>query len=215
MSENMMSPADMRAVMDGNNDGCGWGGGWIWIIVLFALMFGWGGGGFGFGGRNGSGLTQMELQQGFDTQEITRKLDGLSYGLADGFYAVNNTIQQTAYGTQRDILTGFASIGNQISENRFAQQAYNCEINRNIDAVRYESQKNTCDITTAIHAEGEATRALLVQQENQRLRDELGQARDAIGNYNQSQYILGQIGRYYTNPPCAGPVQSTCGQCGY
>lgn len=63
MSENMMSPADMRAVMDG------------------------------------SGLTQMELQQGVDTQEITRKLDGLSYGLADGFYAVNNILssrQRTA-----------------------------------------------------------------------------------------------------------------------
>lgn len=221
MGENMgMSPADMRAVMDGNynNDGCGWGGGFIWIIVLFALMFG---GGFGFGGgwgRNGAGLTQVELQQGFDTAEITRKLDGLSYGLADSTYALNNTVQQGFFGTQRDILTGFADMGYRIAENRFAAKECCCETNRNIDAVRYDAQKNTCDITTAIHAEGEATRALLVQQENQRLRDELGQARDAIGNYHQSQYILGQIGRYYTNPPCAGPVQYVqqrdCSPCG-
>lgn len=221
MGENMgMSPADMRAVMDGNNynDGCGWGGGgFIWIIVLFALMFGGGGFGFGGWGRNGAGLTQVELQQGFDTQEITRKLDGLSYGLADGFYAINNGMQQGFFGVQRDVLTGFAGVGNQIAENRFAAQQCCCETNRNIDHVRYDAQKNTCDITTAIHAEGEATRALLVQQENQRLRDELGQARDAIGNYHQSQYILGQIGRYYTNPPCAGPVQYAqrdCTPCG-
>lgn len=221
MGENMgMSPADMRAVMDGNNDGCGWGGGgFIWIIVLFALLFG-GGNMFGGGwGRNGPGLTQVELQQGFDTAEITRKLDGLSYGLADSTYALNNTMQQGFFGTQRDILTGFAAIGNQISESRFAQQQCCCETNRNIDAVRYDAQKNTCDITTAIHAEGEATRALLAAQETQRLRDELGIARSAISDYRQSQYILGQIGRYYTNPPCAGPVQyrqqDACGQCGF
>lgn len=104
-----------------------------------------------------------------------------------------------------------------MAENRFAQQTCCYDTNRNIDAVRCEAKKNknTCEITTAIHAEGEAARALLVQQENQRLRDELGQARDAIGNYHQSQYILGQIGRYYTNPPYADSVQYSCGQCGY
>ena len=53
-----------------------------------------------------------------------------------------------------------------------------------------------------IHAEGEATRTLLQQQENQRLRDELAQSRAANNDYMQSQYILGQLGRYYQNPPC-------------
>ena len=203
MGENMMSPADMRAVMGNDNDGWG-GGGFFWIVVLFLLFFG--GGGM-FGNGRGAGLTQVELQQGFDTAEVTRKLDGLSYGLSDGFYSV----QQGFFGTQRDIMTGFAGVGNQIAENRFAAQQCCCETNRNIDAVRYEAQKNTCDITTAIHAEGEATRALLNAQELQRVRDELGQARAMISNYNQSNYILGQIGRYYTNPPCAGPDQRACG----
>lgn len=203
MGENMMSPADMRAVMGNDNDGWG-GGGFFWIVVLFLLFFS--GGGM-FGNGRGAGLTQVELQQGFDTAEVTRKLDGLSYGLADGFYSV----QQGFFGTQRDIMTGFAGVGSQIAENRFAAQQCCCETNRNIDAVRYEAQKNTCDITTAIHAEGEATRAMLSAQELQRVRDELGQARAMISNYNQSQYILGQIGRYYTNPPCAGPDQRACG----
>lgn len=199
------SLADIRAATESDRrdyDG-GFGGGWMWIIVLFLFMFGAGGNGFGWGGR-GNGLTQVELQQGFDTQEITRKLDGLANGLSDGFYAQNTTM-----------LNGFNSLGMQIAENRFAAQQCCCETNRNIDAVRYEAQRNTCDITTAIHAEGEATRAMLRDQETQRLRDELAQARDVISNSNQSRYILGQLGRFYTNPPCYGYDNDGCGRCAY
>ena len=193
--------SDIRAATEGGRDYDGFGGSWLWIIVLFIFMFGLGGGGFGFGGR-GAALTQAEMQMGFDTAEITRKLDGLANGLCDGFYAQNTTM-----------LNGFNGLGMQIAENRFAAQQCCCETNRNIDAVRYENQRNTCDITTAIHAEGEATRALLKDQENQRIRDELAQARDIISNTNQSRYILGQLGRFYTNPPCSGYAHDGCGMC--
>ena len=184
--------ADIRAATEGARENDGFGGNWMWIIVLFLFMFGFGGGGFGFGGR-GNALTQVELQQGFDTQEITRKLDGLANGICDGFYAQNTTL-----------LNGFNGLSMQVAENRFAAQQCCCETNRNIDAVRYENAQNTCAITSAIHAEGEQTRALLAAQETQRLRDELAQAREVISNSNQSRYILGQLGRYYTNPPCYG-----------
>ena len=194
--------SDIRAATEGGRDYDGFGGGnWLWIIVLFIFMFGMGGNGFGFGGR-GAALTQAEMQMGFDTAEITRKLDGLANGLCDGFYAQNTTM-----------LTGFNTLGMQIAENRFAAQQCCCETNRNIDSVRYEGQRNTCEITTAIHAEGEATRALLKDQENQRIRDELAQARDIISNTNQSRYILGQLGRFYTNPPCSGYAHDGCGGC--
>lgn len=190
--------SDIRAATEGSReyDGFGGGGMFIWVIVLFLFMFGMGGG--GWNGR-GNGLTQVELQQGFDTQEITRKLDGLANGICDGFYAQNTTM-----------LNGFNSLGMQVAENRFAAQQCCCETNRNIDAVRYENAQNTCAITSAIHAEGEQTRALLAAQETQRLRDELAQAREVISNSNQSRYILGQLGRYYTNPPCYGYDHDCC-----
>lgn len=220
MNEYQMTPADVKAVAGG---GTGLGGDCSWIIVLF-LIFGLGGygfGGYGFGGGGfggGRALTQVELQQGFDTQEIVRKLDGLANGLSDGFYAVNNSLMTGFNGVQRDVLTGFAGVGNQIADARYAQQICCCETKAAIEGVKYAAAQNTCDITTAIHAEGEATRAMLTAQENARLRDELTQARSAISDYNQSQYILGQIGRYYTNPPCAGPVQYVqqrdCSPCG-
>ena len=183
--------SDIRAATEGGReDGFGMGGGWLWIIVLFLFMFGLNGG--GWGGR-GNGLTQMELQQGFDTQEITRKLDGLANGLCDGFYAQNTTM-----------LNGFNSLGMQIAENRFAAQQCCCETNRNIDALRYEAAKNTCDIVTAIKEDGAATRAQMTQNTIQELRDQLQAAQLQLGNISQTQTLVNEL------RPCARPAYITC-----
>ena len=133
------SLSDIAAVTDGRryNDGFGCGGGDWWVILLFLFAMG-GGNGFGWGG--GQGLTQAQMQQGFDTQEITRKLDGISYGLADGFYAQNTTM-----------LNGFREVTDAVQQARFDAQHCCCETNRNIDNVRYEAAKNTCDIIQAQH----------------------------------------------------------------
>ena len=162
------SLSDIRAATGADENGWGGGGAW-WIIILFLFMFGLGGFG-GFGGQNGA-LTRAEMQQGFDTAEVTRKLDGLSYGLSDGFYAQNTTM-----------LNGFAGVTAAVENARFAAQQCCCETNRNIDGVRYDAQKNTCDIITAIHAEGEATRNMMQQNEIQQLRDRIQRAelRDAM-----------------------------------
>lgn len=157
------SLSDIRAATGAEENGWGGGGAW-WIIILFLFMFGMGGGGWGWGNRGNDALTRAEMQQGFDTQEITRKLDGLSYGMCDGFYAQNTTM-----------LNGFAGVTSAVRDAQFAAQQCCCETNRNIDSVRYDAQKNTCDITTAIHAEGEATRALIQKNEMQNLRDRLQQ----------------------------------------
>lgn len=157
------SLADIRAATGAEENGWGGGGAW-WIIILFLFMFGMGGGGWGWGNRGNDALTRAEMQQGFDTQEITRKLDGINYGMCDGFYAQNTTM-----------LNGFAGVTSAVRDAQFAAQQCCCETNRNIDSVRYDAQKNTCDITTAIHAEGEATRALIQKNEMQSLRDRLQQ----------------------------------------
>ena len=197
MDSYTMTPADMRAVTDGaRDDGFGMGGGWMWIIVLFLLIVGFGGG--GMWGNRGQGLTQMEMQQGFDTQEIVRKLDGINYGLCQGFYAQNTTM-----------LNGFAGVTTAVRDAQFAAQQCCCETNRNIDAVRYEAQKNVCDITTAIHAEGEATRALIQQNEMQALRDKVSEPQPAQSQCAQNAYLTGTLRPY---PVPAYPV---CGPCGW
>lgn len=205
--------ADIATVTRDNNGGgsggdlFGGGGAALLLLMLFFLMTA--GGGFGgLGGLGGGGgaingiLTRTDLQQGFDTQEITRKLDGLTNGLSDGFYAQNTTM-----------LNGFANITAAVNAAAAAQAQCCCETQRAIDSVKYEAAQNTCAITNAIHAEGEATRAAIAAQENAWLRDQLSQARCANSDYNQTQYILSQLGRYYTNPPCYGNC-SPCNPCG-
>lgn len=202
-------------VMDvnrGYGDGYGCGGGmwFMWIIVLFALMGGWGNG-FGRGYGNGPGLTQVEMQQGFDTQSVLRKLDGIQNGLCDGFYAQNTTMLQGFNGVGRDLCQGFASVNASIAENRYAAQQCCCETNRNIDAVRAENYKNTCEITNAIHAEGEATRALIQQNTMQELRDKLADRdRDLMtANFQLSQQAQ-SANLVSTLRPFPQPAYITC-----
>ena len=152
------TPADIKAILGG---GDGMGGGVLLILVILFLFFFMGGRNQMGGGDSGA-LTRAEMQAGFDTQEITRKLDGLTNGLSDGFYAQNTTM-----------LNGFAGVTAAVTAAQAAAQQCCCETNRNIDSVRYDAQKNTCDIITAIHAEGEATRNLMQQNEIQALRDRI------------------------------------------
>ena len=184
----------------GYGDGFGCGGGWfMWIIVLFALMGGWGNG-FGRGYGNGPGLTQVEMQQGFDTQNILRKLDGINNGLCDGFYAQNTTMLNGFNGVQRDLCQGFSSVNAGIAENRFAAQQCCCETNRNIDAVRAENYKNTCEITTNATENTQRILDKLCQMEgdakNQRIADlqtQLQSAQFQLSQVSQTANIVNNL----------------------
>ena len=217
MEATPLTAADVGAVVDNKlghgygygYDGIGCGNSWIWIIFLFAL-FGWGGNGFGYG-RNAGAVTQLELQQGFDTQNILRKTDGIAQGLCDGFYAVNTNNLQMQNQLQRDLCQGFAAINAGISENRFAAQQCCCETNRNIDAVRYEAAKNTCEIVKAIEKDGEATRALINANTMQALRDkivakdqELQTANFQLSQQAQNTTLINAL------RPCPIPAYLTC-----
>ena len=201
------SLSDIRAVTD-NAEGFG-NGSWFWIVVLFLFMFGANGNGFGFG--NNGALTRAEMTDGFNNQSVLRKLDGLNGGLCDGFYAMNTGMLNGFNGVQRDLCTGFSAVNASIAENRFAAQQCCCETNRNFDAVRYEASKNTCDITTAIHAEGEQTRALINANTMQALRDKLADrdrdlltANFQLAQQAQTATLINEL------RPCARPAYITC-----
>lgn len=106
----MPSLADIAAVTGNgrNNDGM-WGGDGWWAIIIFAMIFGWGGfGGNGWGGNGGMGATasaytDSAIQRGFDTQAIIGKLDGITNGLCDGFYAQNTAVMNGFHGVDNAI----------------------------------------------------------------------------------------------------------------
>ena len=229
--------AGVVPVMDIGNRGYGYGDGFgcggsmwfMWIFVIFALM---GGGGFGWGNNgmaafaNGA-LTRNDLFDGFNSQDIKNGVRGIQNGMCDGFYAQNTTMLQGFNGLGRDVLENRFSLGSAIAENRFAVQQCGCETNRNIDAVRAENYKNTCEITTAIHAEGEATRALITANTMQDLRDKLADrdrdlmtANFQLSQQAQSANLIGAL-RPFPQPAyiTCSPYQSAhsyngCGGCG-
>lgn len=141
MNGSGLSAGDLALLRD--NDGM-FGGNGVWSIFLFFLLA-WGGNGFGFGNRGGMSYdvpaTKDFVSNEFNNQNVINKLNGLENGLCDGFYALNNSVKDNAYATQ----TGIANLGYQM-------QSCCCETNRNIDAVRYENAKNTCDIINAGNA---------------------------------------------------------------
>ena len=186
-----LSVADALALQRDNYDDGMFGGNGSWVFFLFFLLA-WGGGGF-WGNNRGveQVATNAEVQRGFDNQNVMNKLNGLENGLCDGFYAQNTTMLNGFNGVQRDLMANGYQLGNQIAENRFAAQDCCCTTNRNIDSVRAENYKNTCEIVNAINADGEKTRAVMVANTIQELRDKLADRdRDLLyANLQNSQYL--------------------------
>lgn len=179
-----LSLADIAAVNGGGMNGEMWNNPFIYLVWLAVL----GGGGL-FGGRFGGAdpavqgaITRSDLFEGFNNQDVNAQLRGITSGLCDGFYAVNNGMKDGFYGIKDAI----------------------CATNRNIDGVRY-------DITTAIHAEGEATRALINATTMQELREKLADkdrelltANFQLSQQAQNAYLINEI------RPCAKPAYITC-----
>lgn len=186
-----MTNGGLQPVYNVNGDGDGWGGGGSWWAIMLFFLLAWGG---GWGGnRNQEALTRADLCQGFNFNNLDSAVRGVQSGLCDGFYAMNT-----------GMLNGFGSVNQNINESRFASQQCCCETNRNIDSAKFENAQNTCEITTAIHSEGEATRALITQNEMQKLRDELADAKLANSQCAQNAYLINQL------QPVAKPAYITC-----
>ena len=191
-----VSLADIAAVTGNNrnNDGM-WGDGAWWIVIL--LIFGWGNNGWGgFGGNgNGAGYTDSAIQRGFDNQAVISKLDGISNGLCDGFYAMNNSmltgfngintnIMQTGYGIQQAVNAD--TVANMQNTNALQSQLANCccETREAIQGVNYNMATNTCALQNTmnnntrdiIDSQQAGTRAILdylCTKENADLRDKV------------------------------------------
>lgn len=175
-----MTNGGLQPVYNVNGDGDSWGGGGSWWAIMLFFLLAWGG---GWGGnRNQEALTRADLCQGFNFNNLDSAVRGVQSGLCDGFYAMNT-----------GMLNGFGSVNQNINESRFASQQCCCETNRNIDSVKFENAQNTCEITSAIHSEGEATRALITQNEMQKLRDELADAKLANSQCAQNAYLVNQL----------------------
>lgn len=174
----------------------------IIILILFFLIFGFGGGGF-YANRGVDTATHQDIVNGFNFNQLDNGIRGIERGICDlGYVNLNQTNQLSA----------------QLAQNGFNAQQCCYETNRNIDAVRFENAKNTCDITTAIHNEGEQTRALITANVMQELRDQNTAYQLQLSNQAQTANLINQL-RPFPTPAyiTCSPYQSAnvgCGACG-
>ena len=217
--------------MFGNN------GDWIWAFLLFALLGnnGWGGVGngggwggfypypyaFGFGGCGCGGgcATQADVRAAVDQQTLISKIDQQTYGLADTFTALNNTLNNNFRGVDNaicslgyNIATQFAGVDKAFCTLGYQTQAgFNslsnqlaqccCDTRAAIADVKYSNERNTCDI---IRASQDNTRAILDYLTNEKiegLRAENVALKGQISNDRQSAYIIDALA-----PKCPQPA---------
>lgn len=206
-------------------------GGWFaWIIIL--LLFGWGGrggfgGGFGgFGGNccnpcnSGIGVLGADLavsnatatarnEAGLDfiaqnVNGIRNSLYDLSGNLCNQFATTNANITNASYQNQLGQRDLQAQISNCCCQTQQSISAVNNNISQQFGQLNYNNAMSACEIKNAIHAEGEATRALLNSQYTQNLERQLGEA-------NQQIFVLKNFG-YAAKTPCCAPA-TACGTC--
>lgn len=164
----MMSPADFAAIGGegfGNNS-------IIWLIVLVIL--------FGGGWNNRSGeqfATSADVQRGFDTSEITRKLDELKSGLSAGISDSSFTIAQLIGNEGR-------TLGSQI------------------DGVKYDMANFTASINANTNAIGQKILDKMCENEVQALRDKVNALELARATDTTVKYPTAMTYAYAGNPFC-------------
>ena len=187
------SLSDLRAAVDGGNDG--FGGSWVWVILLFILLCGgWNGGGGNRQGEFGhyaTAASQQEILFGQQFGQLNDRLTNIGNGICDSTFALNNTI--TTEG--RNLSTQLAQC---CCDNRFATDNLSAQMNQ-----------NTCDIVNAIHAEGESTRALIQTNEIQALRDKVSSLEMDNRMYGVVRYPMGYTYNAGPSPFCG--CNSGCG----
>ncbi|MBQ0165491.1 MAG: hypothetical protein KBT02_00100 [Treponema sp.] len=155
----------------------------VYLVLLWLFR-----GGYGYGSDNAAAqgsFTRAELHDGLEMQNLMGEVAG-----------VRNAVYGEGSSVAHELCSGFARVNENIGQCGYNAQLAMCGIERNIDAVRAENAKNTCAITTAIHAEGEETRKMISEMENQRLRTDLQSAQLTLANANQTQNVLNALGRY-------------------
>lgn len=168
------------ALLSRDGDMFGGGSAFFWIFALLILA----GGNFGFGGNNNY-VTSAELQASQNAQTSSLQFQSLANAVANGQYETARLIsdQNTQMIEQNNTnlinaIQGFNNLGLQIMNQTNT-------LGTKLDSLGAQLASCCCEIKTQMLQDRLAdTQAKLVTAQN------------AIDNANQSQYLLGQMGRW-------------------
>ena len=223
-----------------NGNGMFGGDGWWAIIIILALFGGFGRGGFGgFGGGNAGNTfvepwaTQSDVRSAVDQQTLISKIDQQTYGMADSFTALNNTLNRNFRGIDNAICTlgyqnqqGFSGLSAQLAScccdiersidgnttqgvmntNAIQKQIYDCccDIEKMNMQNRFDAQAYNCNTLQAIDKLGDRIIDYMNCEKTQALRDENQALRLQASQARQNQYLINEL------RPCPVPAFITC-----
>lgn len=172
------------ALMAGNQNGNG--NGLLWFFAL--LLLGCGGFGNGFGGGNAQATTN--LYEGLATQTMQGQLGDLGLQIANGNYA---TAQAISDQTNAMLQQNSTNLINAIQGFNAVNQSLTTQTNQlsnQISSLGAQLNNCCCEIKTQ-----------MLQDKFERVQSELDNARNQANLAQQSQYILGQMGRWVAWTP--------------
>ena len=177
-----LSNSDVALLADRNDGMFSGGNAFFWVFALLLLN----NGGFGGWGGNNSGLvSQADLaaSQNAQTQQI--QMQGISAQLAQNQFDIAGVIhEQTDTMINQNnanlinAIQGFNNLGLQITNQTNTLAAAIAALDAKVGTC-------CCEIKTQ-----------MLQDKLQEARDKNVQLENALNNANQSQYILGQLGRF-------------------
>lgn len=180
MSENGITTGDLALMRD--NDGFGGAGSFMWIFALLILMFGMGGNGLGFGGYRGpepAGADQVA--QGFTNQNLQQ----IALSSANNNYETARLIQQQTAELMNQSNTNLVNAIQGFNQVNLGIQNQTNVLSQQLQALQAKMDSCCCEIKTQM---------LQNRYEDERAQNVALQAE--ISNFQQSQYILGQTGRW-------------------
>lgn len=178
----------------GNYGGLGgFGGDWLAILVILALLGGNGNWGFGGNGGNnmigyelGKAATQADVASGFNNSAVLSNLNDIKLGQQTGFSAVQQTLCQGFNGVDR-------AIGDCC-----------CQTQRSIDSVKFEMERNKCDIIENANRNTQRLLDYMQEKENRDLRDQVLTYKFRESQSAQNAYLIDQL------RPTARPAYPAC-----
>lgn len=192
MADNITT-GDLALMKDNGVFGQGNGGFLMFFVIMLLLMMG---GGWG-AGRPADAVTQAELTSGLNNQSVQAQMQQLALSSANNNYETARLVnEQTGTLMQQNNTNLINAIQGFNSLNVTLMNQTNV-LSQQVQALSSKLDECCCAIKT--------------QMLQDRLQDrdiQLAAANNALSNANQSQYILGQLGRFVAWQPSGAQATS-------